>query len=178
VNPKVTDFAERVLWTFLQALAGSIVAGGTAAALNTFDWRAALTGAGTAAGVCAVKVLLGWLKVTDVSDPEIQGIVSEIVDDAAASITEIIAHHVQTTAQAAASTASASAAQIAKQVIAAQVPAPAPVAPVATVTSPPTAPINVVTNTTPMAGTSLPQAPAPAPPSTASVAALSADPGR
>lgn len=57
MNPKLLDFLERVGWTFLQAVAGSVAAGGTAVSLGTFDWRAALIGGGTAAGFAALKVL-------------------------------------------------------------------------------------------------------------------------
>ena len=51
------DLAERVGWTFVQAFAGSIAAGGTAMTLQAFDWRAALAGGGTAALICLLKVL-------------------------------------------------------------------------------------------------------------------------
>lgn len=57
MSPKLVDLIERVLWTFVQALAGSIVAGGTAVGLQTFDWRAALAGALTAALLATLKVL-------------------------------------------------------------------------------------------------------------------------
>lgn len=57
MSPKVVDLLERVLWTFVQALAGSIVAGGTAVGLQTFDWRAALAGAATAALLATLKVI-------------------------------------------------------------------------------------------------------------------------
>lgn len=53
----IVDLLERVGWTFAQALAGSIAAGGTAVSLQTFDWRAALVGAGTAAALCLLKVI-------------------------------------------------------------------------------------------------------------------------
>lgn len=57
MSPKLVDLLERVLWTFVQALAGSIVAGGTAVGLQTFDWRAALAGAFTAALLATLKVV-------------------------------------------------------------------------------------------------------------------------
>jgi hypothetical protein len=50
------DAAERVGWTFIQAVAGSITAGGTAVALGQFDVRAALAGGGVAALMCLLKV--------------------------------------------------------------------------------------------------------------------------
>lgn len=56
MNPKLLDLLERVGWTFFQALAGSIAAGGTAVTLQTFDWRSALVGAGVAAILSALKV--------------------------------------------------------------------------------------------------------------------------
>lgn len=57
MNSKLLDFLERVGWTFVQALAGSVAAGGSAVSFGTFDWRAALIGGGTAAGFAALKVL-------------------------------------------------------------------------------------------------------------------------
>jgi hypothetical protein len=57
VNATLFDLAERVGWTFVQAFAGSIAAGGTAVTLQTFDWRAALAGGGVAALLALLKVV-------------------------------------------------------------------------------------------------------------------------
>lgn len=54
---KITDLAERVGWTFAQALAGSVAAASSSAGFGGFGWQAALVGAGTAAGLCLLKVL-------------------------------------------------------------------------------------------------------------------------
>ncbi|MCW2900912.1 MAG: hypothetical protein JWO67_3177 [Streptosporangiaceae bacterium] len=63
MNAKLLDLIERVSWTFIQALAGSFAAGGTAVSLQTFDWRAALVGAGTAAVLSLAKVSLSNVAV-------------------------------------------------------------------------------------------------------------------
>jgi hypothetical protein len=57
MNAKLLDIIERVGWTFIQAVAATVVSAGTAADLHTFDWRAALTGAGTAAAIALLKQL-------------------------------------------------------------------------------------------------------------------------
>jgi hypothetical protein len=57
VNPKLLDIFDRVGWTFVQALAGSFFAGGVAISQHEWDWKAALTGALTAAAICLFKVL-------------------------------------------------------------------------------------------------------------------------
>jgi len=51
------NMLDRVGWTFFQALGGAVAAGATTATVGTFDWRAALVGAATAAVLCALKVL-------------------------------------------------------------------------------------------------------------------------
>jgi hypothetical protein len=51
------DLAERAGWTFVQAVAGSVAAAGTATTIGTFDWRAALVGGAVAAVLSVLKVL-------------------------------------------------------------------------------------------------------------------------
>jgi hypothetical protein len=79
------DLAERVGWTFLQALAGAITAGGEAAAAGTFDWRSAVVGALVAAVVCALKVLgvtastASAVAVQQTADQVAQRVIDEVV---------------------------------------------------------------------------------------------------
>lgn len=54
---KLTDVAERVGWTFAQALGGAVAGASASVGFAGFNWHAALVAAGTAAGLCLLKVL-------------------------------------------------------------------------------------------------------------------------
>jgi hypothetical protein len=53
----ILDFLDRVGSTFVQSLAGSVVALGTVTTLTGINWKADLTAAGTAAVLAAAKAL-------------------------------------------------------------------------------------------------------------------------
>lgn len=56
MTSKWWDLLERVGWTFVQALAATIYAAGSASSFQTIDWQAALTGAVLAALLAVLKV--------------------------------------------------------------------------------------------------------------------------
>lgn len=55
-SAKWLDLADRVGWTFVQALAAAIYAAGSSSNFTTIDWPATLIGAGIAAALALLKV--------------------------------------------------------------------------------------------------------------------------
>jgi hypothetical protein len=186
MNPKIADLLERVVWTFLQALAGSITAAVSAASFNVFDWRSALIGGGTAALICAIKVLLvqanaitGQPAMVEMGRDVLLDLIDELFPKAAPVVDEVKA---ATDPAALAADTPAPAPKPAPIVSTQTMPAVNPAPPMVLVTSPPApAPAPTVPAFAQAPAPSAPvPSPAPAPalapvaPSAAAIAALSA----